>query len=207
METDESFLKKVREDVFSRPETTLYLHTGYFMSWFAATELQLTLMLAIALRYKRLDDFDLLVRGMDARTKCERLRNACKKYKPMGPNLSTRLDHFERKICGVRNKVAHRYLALPNNDGPVYLATLAKMPYLAFGEKQIGEKPDEMSLLELFEYGLWLNFFSQDLGPLTAQPDRETFEIDQPRSPAPLAGSQPSSRKARRAKPDKPARK
>ena len=148
----------------------------------------MTFLLAKTLDYQPLDDFELLVRGMDARVKCERLRKACKGRKPFGPNFSARLKHFEDNAIGLRNKVAHRWPTLPEGSSVVYFSTLSAMPFAASGLQQIGLAPDGMSLLKFFENGLWLNFYCNDLNPLCGDKfARETLEIDHPRSPMPPA--------------------
>jgi hypothetical protein len=63
METNESILTKARARIFGGGDVPLYLHIGYFMSWFSAVELHLTFLLAAALEFKKVDRFELLVHG------------------------------------------------------------------------------------------------------------------------------------------------
>jgi hypothetical protein len=50
--------------------------------------------------------------------------------------------------------------------------------------RQIGPPPENMSSLALFERGLWLNFYCDDLNSVLGDKfERETLEIDHPRSP------------------------
>ncbi len=207
MEDTSPDFEKIRSGLFGGPDRDLYVHIGYFMSWFSAVELKITLLLAVVLNYRQLNDFDLLVRGMDARVKCERLRRACKNRINIGPNFENRLRTFEDVSIPLRNKIGHRHLSNPGAGKTVYMMTLSRTAGSAFGMRQVGELPDQMPMLELFEHAYWLHLFSEDL--LTAThvtvAQSGTLEIEQPRSPQRLAGRQPTPRKARRAKPGKPS--
>ena len=87
MTDDRPDFEKLRSEIFGGPDRDLYLHIGYFMSWFSAVELKITFFLALVLDDRQLEDFELLVKGMDARVKCERLRKACKRRAiSIGPN-------------------------------------------------------------------------------------------------------------------------
>jgi hypothetical protein len=188
MTTNESYLTQMRDKVFSGQDRDLFLHIGYCMSAFSMVELNITFLLARTIDYKHLDNFELLVKGMDARVKCERLRKALKgRKKALGNNFKERLAHFENKVIGLRNKITHSMLSSPRHDGVLAFVTLAKLPWALPGSKQIGTPPEVMSTLELFENALWLNFFADDLNAAGRVFDRETLEIDHPRSPTLLA--------------------
>lgn len=72
----EQFLRESRSRIFSGADRDLYLHAGYFMTWFNQIESQLTFLLAKVLGMRDLEQFELLIGGMDARVKCERLKKA-----------------------------------------------------------------------------------------------------------------------------------
>jgi hypothetical protein len=62
-----------RRKVFNAEDQELYLHLGYFLSWFSAVEAYLTLLIAMLTDSKNLENFDLLARGLQPRQKVERL--------------------------------------------------------------------------------------------------------------------------------------
>jgi hypothetical protein len=182
---DESYLERTRKNVFDGEDRDHYLHIGYFMSWYSSVELGITFLLAIATGIRNLEAFELLVRGMDARVKIDRLRKAIDQSATItiGPNLSSRIDLFYDKIIPVRNNVAHASLASDPQRQTLHFASLAKLPFHAHGLFQHGEPPPSVPLIDIFEHALWLNFFSDDLNKAINQFPRQMLEIDNPRSP------------------------
>lgn len=166
----------------------LYLHIGYFITWFTTVETHLTFQLAITLDYSQLGDFELLVKGMDARVKCERLRKACKNRRPMGTNFAKRLLFFEKRMIPLRNKLTHSLVAMPDRSGAFYFTSLSRIPSAALGLDHVGEPPESMTGHQLFEHGFWLNCFAADLAEVLRTGFRgKTLEIDHPRSRLPTA--------------------
>lgn len=198
------FLQRKRIEIFNQDETEIYLHTGYFIHWFSAAELNITMLLARAVQSNDLDSFELLVKGMDARVKCERLRKACGSATRIGPNLQIRLQYFENTMIPLRNKLTHSYVVGLLESDEFHFATLGKMPYAALGLEAAGPKPPSIKRLELFEQGLWLHAFSRDLIAIFPMGEKPGFEIDNPQSPAPPEARPPNPRKDRRAKSGKP---
>jgi hypothetical protein len=191
---NEQQFNEARREVFTNGEDReLYLHIGYFNMWFAGCEIRLTLLLAKCTRTIDLEAFDLLTRGMDADTKIERLRRACEKFKPIGPNLHLRLNIFQNHMVPLRNKLAHTYPVGDYQRDLVVFTTLPKIP-----KRNQGPHPDEetISFFELFEYGAWLAHFNKDLNPISqivAHP--EMIEIENPQSPLlPGQDQQPNQR-------------
>jgi hypothetical protein len=184
---DEAFLGAAQTKVFEGPDRNTYLHIGYFVTWFSAVEVRLTQLLALAVRATNLEGFELLTRGMDARIKLERLRRACRNRGNIGRNLSERLRHFEKRMIPLRNKMAHSFVITDPTYARIHFASVAKLPYAAYGLEQIGENPDSLAIRDVFEHALWLNYFSNDLDKVirAVQTDAsKIFEIDHPLSPS-----------------------
>lgn len=178
--------EKLRDYMFGSDDRHVYLHVGHFMLWFAAAEVGVTLLLALATRSIDIKGFRQLVRGMDARVKCERLRSAAKDYKPIGPNLATRLEFFEKTMVKTRNLLTHSAVLLPEPRQMIYFASFG-----AFGTHDAppdydGDAAPSMEAIELFKQGLWLNSFHTDLESVAREDAHSTtLEIDHPRSPTP----------------------
>jgi hypothetical protein len=94
---------------------------------------------------------------------------------------------------------------MPDESGIVHFATFSRMPFKEVGLQQTGFRPETLPLLTLFERGLWLNHFSDDLNRMAQQePFPQRFEIDNPHSPVPTEFLERHRRKADRAKFDMP---
>ena len=76
---------------------------------FNIAEMTLTNLLAYVLRYSDTEGFSLLVRGMDARVKCERFKKACLGRRKLGPNFRQHLNRFERVSVPLRNRISHSW--------------------------------------------------------------------------------------------------
>lgn len=102
----------------------------------------------------------------------------------MGPELGARIDWFEDKVVKFRNKLAHRLVMKHDEDDVFYLTTITRKPFKDIGRmEQVGLEPERRSGLYFFEYGLWLNFFSDDL-IVMLQSHSEELELVNPCSPA-----------------------
>jgi hypothetical protein len=200
-------LEKYRDHVFMRPDRELYTHIGYFISWFSMIELHITFWLAVTTDVKNVNSFELLTKGMDSRIKLERFRQACHLTKrEIGPNLDVRLAYFQRVMIRIRNNLSHTWATMPEDSSVIHFSTLSRMPFKEIGFAQKGFRPDTMPLLTLFERGLWLNWFSDDLNRMAQQePFPQRFEIDNPRSHVPKEFLERHLRQAGRANVDKPS--
>jgi hypothetical protein len=114
-----------RRKVFNAEDQELYLHLGYFLSWFSAVEAYLTLLIAMLTDSKNLENFDLLARGLQPRQKVERLRILAKKYRPFGPNLTALLELFEWESIPLRNDLSHSRLLHAHRPGTFLITTIA----------------------------------------------------------------------------------
>ncbi len=187
MADDESDLVAIRNAMFEGPNRDIYLHTGYFMNFFALVEINITYLLGLVLETREPAGFDLLVRGMDARVKVERLRKACKlKERPLGHHIKLRLNYFEQTIIPLRNRLTHAVLTQTDDEGGdggewLHFATLVNLSAKA-------GQPESMRTATLFERGRWLQLFGQDLNALLNEGFAKTLEINNPQSPVPQEG-------------------
>ena len=159
------------------------------MTWFSAVELQITLLLAIATNAQSEKDiaaFEILTRGMDARVKCHRLREASGLHKTIGPKLDARICHFVEKLVKRRNQIAHSLIVMANGDKEMHFTNLARMPFRALGHDQIGKLPIMVSTEQFFFEAFWLRAFSLDLSRVSeTQAQSKILEIESPVSPVP----------------------
>ncbi len=178
-------IEKLRDEWLSSNDRHLYSHIGFFMSWFAAAEMSVSFLLALATKSIDMEGFKLLVRGMDARVKCERLRKASKSYKPIGAALDDRLKNFEKTMIGTRNKIAHSVVVCPEPFDKIYFCSHNEWPSQYFEVADKNPNPPEfISTIALFKQGLWLNFFSYDLHSLVkTEAQAVVLEITHPHSP------------------------
>jgi hypothetical protein len=203
--------REVLRDAFLKGEaSTLPVHLGYFFQWYSVAEVSITTMLAWVLDFYNLEKLEYLVRGMDGRVKCERLRQAARAYRPLGPELEVRLEYFQQKVVPLRNKLVHTWPYLNVKTGRIY--------FMSTGVP--GGTPDELEkrfksgkaktihLDDLFGYGAWLHLFAQDLtDALCASIDGGALEIASPQSDRPKGFQKGHPPKAGPAKPDRRARK
>ena len=166
----------------SESERIVPSHLGFFLMWFGIAELTLTEMLAYVLGQQDMGRFELLVRGMDARVKCERLRKACKKYRPMGPGLSKAVAYLEQESIPLRNKLAHCWPVVQGGPGDplIHLSTVGKLPS---GHPLLRntETAETLHMDDLFRAGLWLNEFSNVIiAVISAAVDGKPLEITDP---------------------------
>lgn len=171
-------LALARKAFLAGEDGALVAHLGFYVMWFAVVEVQVTAALAAVLGLRPLARAEVVMRGMDARVKCDRLRQAAKKYHPIGPNLAVRLKYFEKKSIPLRNSVVHTWPVI-EDDGMVHFDTMGRL----HGLPQTEFPPASIHLDELMCEGLWLNHFSQDLQLATFSLVRDKkFEIDDPKS-------------------------
>lgn len=171
-----------RDRIFAGEDQKLYLHVGYFQTWFAACERNIAFLLARATNSRDLVAFELLTKGLDARGKTEKLRTAMKRRGGFGPNLDTRLSTFEKVLIGTRNRLSHSAYTHPSPGDKLYMTSLANMPSFSKSEQGWGS-PIWISFDDLFYQGLWLNYFNDDLHNAQAPDDASPLEIENPRSP------------------------
>lgn len=185
---DEKTLRKARETIFSGEDRELYLHVGYFVTWFNMVELRITALIAVVLGEKDLEAFNVLVKGMDAETKVSRLKELCtKKNRSLGKNLDQRLKFYRDKCGKLRNKIAH--LPLVPGDAShekFHHASIDRSVERALSMRLLTKLPpaDHIWRLELFQKAYWMNHFSDDLSIVLDHCMTEpTLEIISPRSP------------------------
>lgn len=196
-------------------DTQLYLDLGHFIARFAIAELGLTTLLAKLTGSHDPVTFDLLVKGMDARVKVERIRKAIALRKLAHPSFIARLDVFEEDIITLRNQLTHSSIATTEGiDPPSYfLFGLSNLPWDELGEAApIGMaragKPTVVASQELYSAAYWLWLFAEDIRTASARATRgETLRIESPRSPLPKGSREDRRQQAERARVDKLARK
>ena len=157
---------------------------GHFVMWFGACETIITEILARVLGfYNYPQRLEFVIRGMDARVKCERLRQACEHLCPLGQNLSDRLTYFQNTIVPLRNRVSHSWPIL-ENDGCIHFTSLGKVHGVEFvADSTLSSTPDFILLDDLLDRGIWLHAFSSDLlAAMACQIDGKPLEISDPQS-------------------------
>ena len=188
---DEDILKQVREQVLSGVDRDLYSHVGYFLTWYAQVEFRITGLMAVVAMERDFSAFHILTKGMDAGTKVRRLRELCKtKKREIGPAFSARLQIFKDKHCDLRNRLSHTALVRDENAEKFHFVTLDRLPWRVLGmANPFGHQPpDEIDKLTLFEHGLWLQYFGEDLARVIPRAMLgASLEIETPRSPLPQA--------------------
>jgi hypothetical protein len=183
----EDHLKKAREAIFSGVDRDQYLHVGYFLTWYGQVEHRLTIIMAMVAQERDFEAFHLLTKGMDAKTKSQRLRELCEvKNRKVGPNLLPRLKYFERNVCKFRDRLSHTALIRDENKEHFHFMPLDRSPAKALGvPKATDLRPtDSLSYLDLFERGYWLNWLNEDLAQVVERARTgQSLEIDNPRCP------------------------
>jgi hypothetical protein len=134
--TDQSFLEAERDRIFTGEDRDVYLHVGYFFTWFNQVEMQLTTLMAVVMHATDLASFELLLGRIGAKTKVRRLRQLCKiKNRVIEQSLLDRLTHYEKTICGLRDRLAHGALARDENQPRFYYVSVTQLPWTVFGQK------------------------------------------------------------------------
>ena len=186
---------------------TVYLHIGFFIYWYASVETAVSIMLTRATGNQHPAHFHTLTRGMDAKLKCERLREALKISDcTIGPALTKRFEHFTSRLSSLRNQLVHNYPFF--HEDTFQLVSVGAPPHVVDRPVKGAPKPVMVPSLELYERGKWLQAFSSDLYALMddfsdALRRKGTLERERYWSSLPT-GDRPSPEKqARRAKVDK----
>ena len=201
-------LEEFRKAAFEGEDRDLYLHIGYFMMWYSAVEMRITMLLRVVTQSPNAEGFELLTKGMDARTKCERLRAGAVKNAPLGDVFSQRLDIFERKAISLRNKVAHSFIVSPPDGDAIHFTTISRLPYKAFGREQKGAEPERITKKSFFEHAVWTNTFAHDVRSASLSlVQNNILEITNPISPEQLAGYPQPQTPVEPSKPGRRARK
>jgi hypothetical protein len=163
-----------------------YGHVGHFICWFGVVELHLTAILARALSFQDLERFDYLVRGMDAKTKIERLFGSSGYYCQLGPNLCERLERFKSVSSSIRNTIVHSWPHFENDV--LHLGSIGSLPPTARFWRKTKTPAPTIKLSDLFVEAFWLRDLAHDLEWVLTQPASETLEIIEPRSGLPPEG-------------------
>ncbi len=169
-----------------KEDAELFTRIGHFLFWYSAVELCITDLLVRCLGYDNdRPRIEILIYGMDSRTKCERLKKAGKIGMPLGPNLLSRVTHFQEKYIPLRNKFSHR---VPHGmvDRIAFSQTVFAQPSEA--------NKEEILYADLFEKTEWLNWLAHDLVRASSPTNRTgTLEIVHPRSKEPKEADLPTS--------------
>ena len=174
----------LRSQYITGPHSMFPAHLEYFVQWYACSEIGITALLAIVLNAGPLDRLEYLFRGMDARVKTERLRQAAAEYRPLGPELDARLLHFQETIVPVRNQITHCWPYLDETSNVVAFLSAGR-----FGvDTKKNPKARRISLDDLMDHGIWLHAFASELLETVGRSeDGETLEIVDPTSSLPMA--------------------
>lgn len=180
-------LAALRTRFLTGDDARLPLHLGNYLHWFGIAEVNITAILAFILNLTQREQLEYIVRGMDARVKCERLRQAARAYRPLGDNLKSSLSVFEQECIPLRNRVAHSWPFLDTKTDIIYFGTFGRFPGIADdGDWKFDPSTRQIHIDDLFSQAMWLNSFSGHLltalhraiggGPL---------EVDDPKSRLP----------------------
>jgi hypothetical protein len=160
-------------------ERRSYCAIGVFTAWFAACEDMLTYILAYLTDAGDTEKFHLVVSGMDARVKCERLRKAIRAYSDMDGNFKERLGFYEGRIIKTRNKLAHSLCTPLEREKRIYFNHFSRTHLDA-------RKPDHINLEDLLCLCDWLAWYANDLQECARRvPETGKVRIDDPQSPPP----------------------
>jgi hypothetical protein len=202
------FREFYRKEYLEGHQAILPVRLGHFMMWFGACEVLITSMITYVLGF---DEYparlEFIMRGLDGRVKCERLRQAAKSLKPLGPNLDARILYFQEKLAPLRNRIAHTWPI--EEDGVVFFNTLGKLHFVKFKmDPTLRTEPDSITLDLLLDHGIWLHAFSNDLLAATNDAAQLGYlEVVEPQSHLPTAPPKDQPPEDANAKSDKRAQK
>ena len=183
--TDQRFLEALRTRMFSGEDRDLYLHVGYFFTWYNQVDWKITNLMAIVMGERDFSAFELLVGRMDAR----RLIELCKiKNREIEQAPLDRLRHYERKICPLRDKLAHHGLARDEKKPRFLYMRMDRLHWKELGMKAPIKQPppDGIDVMILFQHGYWLHLFSEDLTEAFYRAvEKRPLGMKSPRSPPP----------------------
>ena len=179
-------------DALEAEYATMYSLVGYFIAQYSLVELGITLLLAIICKTDDVEAFHALTKGMDAKTKIQRLRQLCKQQKrpTLGQRLDDRLLFVHDKVAELRNNLSHSALfKSPDDPQRIMFSGVGKMPLETFGYAGKSLSVSEVTFLALESYGDWLNAFHADLVKMLEKSDKQTkvYQITHPRSKEPVA--------------------
>ena len=171
-------LQALKDHLLTSVDYAGFVHIGHFVSWYAACEFMIGTILMHITGGGDPKQFDVLTRGMDARVKVERLRQAADIAGIEIPlAFDDRLDHFTKAFVGLRNKLVHSYLHW-TDERNLEVCSIGAPPQLS-GLDIPAFAPEIISEMELFERSIWLKAFAIDLGELTmALPQKRTLQKD-----------------------------
>ena len=200
-------LELYRETRLKSGDAELTMHLGHYFMWYGIVEVNITTLLANVLGYHEYDRMEFLTRGMDARVKCERLRQAAKAYSKLGPNLSVRLSYFERYCTPLRNKLAHCWPYFDKEKRIIEFSTIGRAAKFLRDSPLTPLKiePEKIHIDDLLSEAAWLNSFAVDLiDAISVLVHGESPEIVDPKSGLPLEDHPENPPQDDPAKPDKP---
>ncbi|HEY1930136.1 MAG TPA: hypothetical protein VGG92_21915 [Caulobacteraceae bacterium] len=176
------------DDVLEGEDGRTYSHLGFYLYNFGAAEFHLTILLWAFTGHQPPASFHILTRGMDAKAKVVRLKEAVALHgSKIGPNLKARLSHFSEGQANLRNRIAHNYIYWEGDD--LKLSNFGALPMS--GEFSLGDAPETISLAALFQRACWLNRFTEDLISVSKSlppglpPPKGLLEIANPQSGVP----------------------
>lgn len=126
---------------------------------------------------------------MDARTKALRVIEAIKLLElELGPQLSKRLDHFQKVHVKLRNSIVHTFPVVSDDSRQLEMQSVDTL-ITSESWPAAKPKPQRIMAIDLFERGLWLNAFAMDLHDvamlLHSDPPTKVFELSRFRSSLP----------------------
>jgi hypothetical protein len=155
-------IAQLRTETLHGVDQEMFVHVGHFVSWFGAVDMLLSMTLHYYSGSIRPPEFDVLTRGLDAKTKLHRLGQAMELAEwTMEPGLKKRLDHFQKIHIPLRNKLVHSYLYWPA-DGSLQVCGVGNPPIFADVRFEAAD-PFQITGLTLFERGAWLSQLCHDM--------------------------------------------
>lgn len=199
-------LPAIRNKFLNELDGRLPLHLGFYLQWFAIAEVHITTILACVLKLTQLEQLEYVIRGMDARVKCERLRQAAKVYRPLGDNLKISLGVFEQDCIPLRNRVAHSWAILDDKTDIIHFGSFGRMPKPnKDGPLDPHSGAHQIHIDDLFSQAMWINLFVGDLiAALDGAIAGGSLEIGDPKSRLPQGEILKTPQPDDPAKPDKP---
>lgn len=170
----------------SSDDARLSSHLGFFVKMFGLAEMSVTAALFVVLDMKDVIRAEYLTKGMDAGVKCQRLRQAAKAYKPLGPHLKEQLEIFEIDCIPTRNRLAHSWPYLETHSNIIYFASFSNLPDtdIKAPPKNL-RKLDGIHIDDLFTLGVWMDEFEGDIRSAirATQPGKLLEIADERKSP------------------------
>lgn len=162
-------IEAFRANTIANGDRNLHIDTGYFLAWYAASEMRITSLLGLASGVEDFEVFDALTYGMDVRVKIERFRKICKNKTTIGPNLSERLTYLDAKARPLRNKLSHSFIGInEKRENTYFVSTLGNLPWNELSERRPDwaskrTQPHAIHAEVLLGWGSWLSQFTKDL--------------------------------------------